>query len=728
MKRSYIVDLGYTMLRPERMNPTTGVDNQELFCKCGTRYKYKGKVKKEVVIHSGPIQYDKFSLDSIVCPNCHEKYDLSNTPHLLEPDLQKIVECNYFRKTFIDSKNQQISSLIRERKYALFRREDSTLKEISIYDQLSFNHETRKSILFINNSVFPDENLAQIEPENDSLNSINSDEKIRENNFFEKNISVTIAAGNLFKLKQFFGHILDVQYVNLEEAFLYFKELSKFVPDFDEMSNLPFISSIWDSYHIFSEKINLGGVEKIIEYRLVDDEFSFSEEKVKEEFQPGIYLNCLSSIADLFLAVTSYSNLTTLYLTKGYVFFEEFIKSKLCAFTNVLNYHSATYPNKIIEVAMNYNQAGALKPNKEDVKLPLDSYKGKESKSQITNNLLKISNVICNSIKYPKDIEVVKNFYDKSYLNKTELEILLNKYDDSEVFPVLGFLGQSSSKSDVLSFRHIEHIIRYKLYENYSTDFLNSYLDTIRTINSIIDTQGKVKEYIKKRGTSLSAMEKEALKGYLDVKPSLLFEAKNSRALKRLHDNMSVLYSTFQDATKVARYAEAVEKRLNMNRIINYISLEVIPSAIELQREHQVMHHCINTYLDRIGRGEYLAVRCVDIISNEQATLGLVINNKSITFDQLKAFWNSRATPHIISAVQEFCKIHKIDERVGTTRDLTVDNSSVRRTEDCLEPKDSMNIRMLLEEEQKNNNDKPLEMQKVYEIIKEYKTKHFINI
>lgn len=716
MKRSYIVDLAYKIIRPDRLNPAADSNNQELFCKCGARFRYKGTVKKEIIIFNGPITPEKNSLESLQCPSCREVYKFDNQAHLLEPDLGQIVEVSYSRKNYKNSQEEEVISLIRERKYALYNRETNSLKEISVFDQLSFNENSRQTTLFINNSIFPDENYSEIQSEPTSSN----DKKLKENNYFEKNLSLTIAAGNLTKISQFFGYIHDIDYINLEVAFSYLQDISKYVADFDEMQQLSFVSSIWNSYKIYSEKSFINGKEQEFKYRLIDDEFSFSNEKEKEEFQAGIYLQSLSSIAYVFFAVTSYSNLTTLFLTKGYVFFDEFISGKPCPYTNVLKHHNATFPNRIIEVAMNYNQAGELITH---------TKKGSDTstpKKVVTENsdseILKVSNIINNSIKYVKDIETIKVFYEKMYVTKAELEILLNKYDDSKVMPVFGFLGESSYKEQ-LTFKHIEHIIRYQLYKDYTTDFLNSYLDTIRTISQIIASQDKVKAYLNSRTGTISEMEKVALDGYLAVKSNLIFESKNSRALKRLHDNLSVLYSTFQDATKVQRYADAVQQHLHMDRLINYVKLEVIPSAVELQREHQVMHHCINTYLDRIGKGEYLAVRVRDIISNHQATLGLIINNKSIKFDQLKSFWNSRATGLMIDSVREFCKVHKIEGGNESPRDLSPDPSSVRLTEDCLDVKHTMMIRSLLKEEldKKPKNVTELTEEEITEIITQYK-------
>ena len=177
----------------------------------------------------------------------------------------------------------------------------------------------------------------------------------------------------------------------------------------------------------------------------------------------------------------------------------------------------------------------------------------------------------------------------------------------------------------------------------------------------------------------LTEKEKDALGVYLSVKESQLFEVRNSKELEKLHDNLAILFSVFQDATKVEAYAIAIDKFVKLNSEIDFFQFEVIPSAYELQREHKVMKHCINTYIDKIIRGNYLAVRVVDKISNEHSTLGLNVDGSRIKFDQLKSYQNSRSSPYLITAVLKFFKQNEIEFKNGSQFDLAMDGDRSMR-------------------------------------------------
>lgn len=263
----------------------------------------------------------------------------------------------------------------------------------------------------------------------------------------------------------------------------------------------------------------------------------------------------------------------------------------------------------------------------------------------------------------PADMECLKKFYERHYVTKLELEMLLSKYDEESIYLVFGMLS-NVSKNDSISYKHIDHIIRQKLYKNYGNDFLNSYFDTVKTIQQIIDSQDNVVKYIQKRGDKISESERFALQNYLKIKHSVIFEAKTPKNLKSIHDNMSAVYSVFQDADKAERYSIVIDNHKDLNCTINMVNFTVIPSAVELQKEHLVMKHCINTYLDRIASMNYVALSVYDLTSNERATLGIEVSGKGktkYTFNQLKGFQNTRASSYLINSVIEFIKIKEIN-------------------------------------------------------------------
>lgn len=660
LKYSYIVDIGLGAFRAAKFNPNSNV-GQELFCKCGGRYKYSQKVFRDLLLTDATLYQSDYDLESVACPYCGEVYNIKNKVRLLEPNFGALVEVNFYLKKQTLSNGNKILRLVKERVYAYYSESSSNnLNEIMIYDELNFNYDTNEVNVFIDNSLF-------IESNNKTLMQTAKDEQLNNvDNFFEKNISYEINFGTLSQIKKFFTFNNNgIIYNNLNDCFLFLKEIGDRLIDFEKIKHSPhtYISSFWENNKIYTESVIEDNVKKVKKFIYVEDEFSFSDEKVKQEFNPGPYILSLNHLAFAVLSIHSYSSVITIFTTKGYKFFESFIKSDIIANPNVFTHHGATYPSKIIEICANYNRFGQKRNQ--------TNYVDKNNETLDMTVYLKFSNILYNKVYLIEDILKLKAFAERNYITKLQLEQLFNKYPEDQVYTVIGFLGKSD-KIDLITFKHIEHIIRYKLYEK-SSDFLNIYQDTIKTLKNITRTQPAVVKHMNNH--KLSQKEKDSLSVYLAVKENQIFEIKNWKDLIKYHDNLSILFNVFQDATKVEAYAMSIEKRQFLDDEIDFYQFEVIPSAFELQREHKVMSHCINTYIDSIIRETYLAVRVVDKISNEHSTLGLRINGKEIKFDQLKSYSNSRSSPYLIDAVLKFFTKHKIDFKGGTTFDLSKDGS-----------------------------------------------------
>lgn len=97
--------------------------------------------------------------------------------------------------------------------------------------------------LFINNSVFPDENYM-------NTHSLTSD---IDKSVFDRNISHILSLSNLYKLNTFFGHLEWVDYQEVENAFTFFYDLQNHIPDFSEFKKLKFLYHLIDTYKIYSE-------------------------------------------------------------------------------------------------------------------------------------------------------------------------------------------------------------------------------------------------------------------------------------------------------------------------------------------------------------------------------------------------------------------------------------------------------------------------------------------
>lgn len=715
LKHSYIVDIGGTTFKPSKFNTTGyGVDNQELFCTCGGRHKYNQKIKKDVLIINIAIFQNEDNLESIKCPHCQAIYNQENQLAILEPGVGVLKDINYYLKTHKLINGQKIIRLVRERFYAIYDEKDQNVKEQSVFDELNYNYETKKITIFINNSVFKDSFIEKIlDPTNDASGSNKNLLSI-----FKTNISNDISFNSLIQIKQFFNFNVDIAYSNLEFCFHFLNEVGSTLIDFNKIkSEQYFISKLWENHKIILEKKEIASGKTIYKrYIYTDDEFSFGDDKVKIELQPSTYLGCIYSSAVILFSINCLNELITIFLTKKYIFFNSFISSEHIVNPNVYKLYKATNPLKIFEISTNYTRTGKLKVNK-DFTAPTKELAKKAETKDLTKNAekeeiydvtkyLKITNLIFNKISQVNDIKYLKSFSQKNYVSKLELEQLLQKYDSSDLFQVFCFLGESDRKNEI-KFKNVEHIIRHKLHIGFERDFLTYYCDTVKTISNIVSTQNKVVSYINTH-PKISKTEKESLGVYLSVKESDIFEVKNSKDLKKIHDNYSILYSVFQDAAKVEAYAHSIEKHKDINDEVDFFQFEVIPSAYELQREHKVMGHCINTYIDKIIREEYLAVRVVDKISNEHSTLGLNVSKKIITFDQLKSYQNSRSSQYLIAAVNKFFNLKNIDSSQGSTWDLQADGTkSMRDSRKDVLPTDKSNdlrVKLLKDIELKQKN------------------------
>jgi hypothetical protein len=149
-----------------------------------------------------------------------------------------------------------------------------------------------------------------------------------------------------------------------------------------------------------------------------------------------------------------------------------------------------------------------------------------------------------------------------------------------------------------------------------------------------------------------------------------------------------------------------------LNCQIGDIVFEVVRDTQRLNLEGLQMQHCIYTYLNRICDRTYLAVNVTHLLSKERATAGFYRTGDKLEFDQLKGFYNSRATREVIEATIEFCKKNKISTR--NSYDLSFDSGRTRPMPGQLSEKELAELRAKIakekeEEEKKNKNKKNAE-------------------
>jgi len=667
-ERTYIVDIGLTMHKGDDGSKPRN-DKQELHCKCGFVHLYNGKVKRNVVINKQGAFQDSHSLESVQCPNCKTTYPEKYTkkPIILTPNGNVMISTNY-RCVDIELGGEIISYLLKERKYALYNQREHKIEVKSATDFLEFNKNTGRTKLFIDNS-----HLRDVRHLRSKAYDINT-KQFETDVYFEPSIS------NFTMLTQFFGYSPNIEFEGLENTFHFFNNLSEHWPDYDEIIKLPVFNQLLESYKIYSKTINENGESKEIQYQLLPDSYG-GDELEEVEVNPGEYLALINDFAVYFIAAISYSNITTIFLTKGISFFNNFIQSEFICHPNVYRAHKATYPAKIMEVSVNFTQNGVAK--------------GK--------GYLQISSILLKNISDMPDIKYLYLFNELDLITKTELENLFINHEKDSVWGVIAVLtSYGNSVMGKLNIRHIEHIIKHRLYENYSNDFMTEYLDTIKTINLIIENQPKVKRLIENNKQRLSASEIQGYYDYINVKENLIFEAKTARKLKAIHDNLSALHATFQDSVEAEKYFTVVQPLFEeYNEEIDDVSFTIIPSAMELHKEHLLMSHCINTYLKQINELSYLAIHVEHTISKERATLGLRRSGDKLFFDQLKGYKNSRATKEFIDTVIKYLDKKEISNS-GYSGDLRPDESLVKKMDDYLSKEEVERIKSLKLDKNKN--------------------------
>ena len=224
-----------------------------------------------------------------------------------------------------------------------------------------------------------------------------------------------------------------------------------------------------------------------------------------------------------------------------------------------------------------------------------------------------------------------------------------------------------------LELRHIEHILKCKL-DIGKNDFLTTYADTMRTID------------------------------LLDLRDKHIFKCKDFDSLKEMHDDLSARYNAIKDEKKAEIFIKSVEPFKKLNSKIGDVEFEVVPNTEKLNLEGLQVQHCIYTYLNRICDRKYLAINVTHKLSKERATAGFHRTGDKLELDQLKGFYNSRATAEVIHSVVEFCKKNKINTKGAY--DLNPEPSRERPMPGQLSTKELKELREKIEKENEKKSKK----------------------
>lgn len=616
-KPSFIVDLSSSMVVSSGASFSEKT-SQKLYCKCGSSQTFNSKVVRSIIKNYDELTEDSESLKSITCNSCNTVYDKLEKIYLLEPNLEEVYQVKYSfknKKNLIDTSEDVF--LIEKIKY--FAKHHSS-KEKLIFSET-------KDVL----EIFVNKNSCKINIESPfQKNELNHDIES-----LDKKISEDLDITNVKLLEEFFSYSDSIEYIGFNELSSSMEELKFYVKDLEKFDSVYFIDFIKSKNKILSDKDENNNITYFQEL-----DSGFGDGKyVKKKLNLGDYLFNTMNSYKLLISMITFDNASCIIHTKGYNFFKNWIESNFILKPMVYKSHKATNPNSIIEASMHYNKDGSYR-------VPA---KNLGENKVIFEKRLKISSTIYNSIKLISNLETLNECLYLNYLSKENIEFLMQNYESSRVYGIISKVNKSRNSNDniVMNFKSIKHILDCDMDLN-SSDFISIYKDTVRVID------------------------------LLEVKEKVIFKCKTYAQLKELHDDYTARYNAMKDAKKSQFYAKSVASFKSLNCQIGDIKFEVVDTAERLNLEGLQMHHCIYTYLNRICDKEYLAINVTHVVTEERATAGFVRMGSDLFLEQLKGYYNSRATSEMIEGTLNFCKENKISTKKLYSSDMRVDISRQR--------------------------------------------------
>jgi len=640
-QHSFLVDIGKTMIDTNRIS-SEGKDSQRLYCKCGAQKDLKTKARRLVVKKHDTTVEDKHSIESVKCDKCSTVYNQVNKLILISPDDDEIYKINFRTEEKGDS-----VFLYREKMFARYdSSKDKFDENIVRVDYLKFNKETKKTVIFLSKPTL-DKSMAT--------------QKQSDNNDITEDVGLTKIA----RLEHFMHYFDFAFYTGLANIFEFFNKIDGVVADLDQIKKLiaP-INFTYNNKEIF-EKTNANG--EVITYSNVDTGFGDGKRK-ETQLNIGGYLHRFLELSRVFLCVADYPSITTILLTKGQVFFKEFLQSKNLLSSAIYQKLDATSPLRILEISMNYDSNGALKGVTDEIAKKakiVDATKAKDIEED--SNYLRVSPLIYKNITSPADMDILLSMYRKKYVTKTDMETLFQNYEQGRLYVFYRNLDkQRIDERSRITLKHIKHIFDRNIdnvTKGQNSDFLHLYTDTLNTMD------------------------------LLELLPNYIYKIKSNKELKEVHDDLAARYGAIKDAKKAEFYKKSIKDIEHINVTIDDIKFTVVPTLEDLNKEGMTMGHCVYTYLDRVVNKNYVAVHVQHLLSNERATLGLMRSGTGLEFDQLKGYQNSRATSEMIAAVVEYLEEHKIKFSQNRNSDLSPASGNQKRMHDYLSAEEVMELR-----------------------------------
>jgi len=634
VKPSFVVDLSMTMILDYNNSNNNGSENdkQRLFCNCGSSQTYSQKIVRNVVTNYDELTEDGESISSITCIKCKKEYNKDNKLYLLSVDVEELYSVEY------ESKEDNNTITINKKKnFVSYSKSKDLINYKQIIDVIVLDKKTKQLSININEPFYS-------EYIKDKKTDLIKDKKVK----------CQINLTNVSILEEFFHYKSSINYYGLNECSKILNFYKTITKDFKKFNNeIQFIN------YIFLENRKMEEVyegENINYFQ--DVESGFGDGKIiRKEVIVGDYLINILSCHKLLTSISSYESSSTIILTKGYSFFKKWIESDFVCNPDVYEGQRATNPNRIMETSLKFNKNGQIRTSIPGCKNDIYSFK--------------MSSTIYNSLRNVDDLNIISKTYSLEILKKNEIEELIQKYSTSKVYNLLNQILSKNYNNDInLSYKNIEHILKnsfekVKNLNSYSNDFLTIYLDTIRVID------------------------------LLGLKEKTIFKCKDFISLKEMHDDYSARFNSMKDIKKAELYSSSVKEFLGLNCTIGDVEFEVVSTSERLNLEGLKMQHCIYTYLNRICEKRYLAINATHLITKEMATAGFVRNGSKLNLEQLKGFYNSRATEEMIMCVIEFCNKKDCIKMGNSIYDLKIEKSRQRAAPNQMSEEDLYELRKI---------------------------------
>ncbi len=591
---SFVVDLSQTMIVSNISSSKN--DNQKLYCKCGHSQQYSQKIKRNIVKNYDELTEDGNSVKSVSCDNCGEIYDFNNKVFLINPNIEELYNIRYELV-----KKGSKCHLNRYKSLVFHSEVNNDISKKELVDSLVIDLKDNKIKLKVNEVFLNKEIISSV---------LGSDFNVSE----QKVLSQTLDITNISLLEEFFHFKDSVNYEGLSDIYKLVQICKDNVKDLNKFNDVFFLNFINSNEINFD--LEQDGTE--VYYQYVDSGFGDAN-TIKRKIVNGDFLFNLLNAYKLLFSLMTFENSSTIILTKGFNFFTKWIESKFLKSPEIYKNNDSTNPISIIETSLNDNQE------------------------------INISQTIYNSIRNISDLENIINNDKYKILKKNELENLLQNYNSKRVYNLISKISNLHNRNEenMVIFKHVEHILKNKIDEDVKSDFLTTYVDTIRVI------------------------------GLLELKDKMIFKCKDYKTLKDMHDDYSSRFNAMKDLKKAEIYKKAVSQFEVLNTTIGDVEFMVVPTTERLNLEGLQMNHCIYTYLNRICDQVYLAINVNHLITNERATAGFIRKGNKLELEQLKGFYNSRATRELIETTLDFCNKNKI--KINTyNSDLTPDKDRQR--------------------------------------------------